>query len=731
MQKNNLLELVMIVKNSGDILKDCLSINKKYIDHWTILDTGSSDNTVSNIKEELKDIPGNLYIEEFVDFSHSRNRSLELSSKKCKYQIILDDSYIINGGDNLRKFLNNSKDDCIAIKIGKYINRFLHNDYFSKRIIKTSKNLRYKYRIHEDIYLPNDNFIEINDPNIFIHDLDDKSHSDRTKKRFKKDIELLLLDFKDNPNDPRPIYYLGKTYLNIDEYNKSLYYYDLLYKLKDIDENYLFTSIYESVCIKYILNEDKNVFEEKLINLYNIFKNRSEPGYKLCILYRDSNRISEAEKIIDNIILYKKPKVINTIIDLDIYEFGVPYLFVEIKLLLKKDNEAIPTLKILLKNYPYNQELLNNKYFLSYDSNGKNILDISSVKLSNNKTIVIHITHIVNLDPSNLKKNNKISGSEYMAINLAKEFVKLKYRVFIIGSFENKEKGINFEGTYDGIEYIDHKYFNEFALRYVIDYLIISRDAKNLIYYNNIKNVYLWVHDVLPVTVNSKGVQMHKEKFKYLISISKWQKKYTVEKLNIPGEYIYLSRNAIYSERFLNKNIEKVPYRFIYTSCAERGLDVLIDIIPKIKEKYPLTTLYLFVNKNLIYNNTLKIIENTDYIFLNDRVNQDQVAIELLKSDIWLYPTTFLESYCITALEAMASKCLVATVNYGGLGNIVEGKGILCEYPIEDNVDDLIKKLFMVMGKPSLKNHLIDKAYNWAITQTYESLAKEWINDIF
>ena len=172
MQKNNLLELVMIVKNSGDILKDCLSINKKYIDHWTILDTGSSDNTVSNIKEELKDIPGNLYIEEFVDFSHSRNRSLELSSKKCKYQIILDDSYIINGGDNLRKFLNNSKDDCIAIKIGKYINRFLHNDYFSKRIIKTSKNLRYKYRIHEDIYLPNYNFIEINDPNIFIHDLE-------------------------------------------------------------------------------------------------------------------------------------------------------------------------------------------------------------------------------------------------------------------------------------------------------------------------------------------------------------------------------------------------------------------------------------------------------------------------------------------------------------------------------------------------------------------------------
>ena len=84
----NLLELVMIVKNSGDVLRDCLRLNKKFIDHWTILDTGSSDNTKNIIKEELKDLPGTLYEEDFVDFSTTRNRSLELSSKKCKYTII-------------------------------------------------------------------------------------------------------------------------------------------------------------------------------------------------------------------------------------------------------------------------------------------------------------------------------------------------------------------------------------------------------------------------------------------------------------------------------------------------------------------------------------------------------------------------------------------------------------------------------------------------------------------
>ena len=48
----NLLELVMIVKNSGDVIRDCLRLNKKFIDHWTILDTGSSDNTKNIIKQK-------------------------------------------------------------------------------------------------------------------------------------------------------------------------------------------------------------------------------------------------------------------------------------------------------------------------------------------------------------------------------------------------------------------------------------------------------------------------------------------------------------------------------------------------------------------------------------------------------------------------------------------------------------------------------------------------------
>jgi len=226
MSNENLIELVMIVKNSGEVLRECLRNNKLYIDYWTIVDTGSNDNTCEIIKEELKDIPGQLHNSKFINFSQARNEALELSSKKCKYSIILDDSYSIMGGDKLRNYLNKIDNDCIRIKIGKFNENCITNDYYSKRIIKSSSNLRYKYRVHEDI--DTSEFIDLENKDIFINDIDYSSHFLRTHSRFKNDIDMLLLDLRDDPTDAKTLYYLGTTYFFLEEDENALKYY---YKL--------------------------------------------------------------------------------------------------------------------------------------------------------------------------------------------------------------------------------------------------------------------------------------------------------------------------------------------------------------------------------------------------------------------------------------------------------------------------------------------------------------------
>ena len=725
-KKEKLLELVMIVKNSGEVLRKCLINNRQYIDNWTILDTGSVDNTCDIIKEELKDIPGNLYYSDFEDFSKARNKSLELSSKTCKYTIILDDSYEIHGGKELLKFLKKSKHPCISIIIGNLENKnYFHNQYYSKRIIKTSFNLKYKYRVHEEIDFYDTKYI--NNDKIFINDIESNDHILRSSARYKKDIKMLLLDFNEKcHDDPKVIYYMGMTYSNLHNYKEAIKYFEILKDMERIYIDYKYAGYYYSACTKFYLTNDKKEFKNNIENVISIFNTYPSPKYKKAILLKEENNIIAADKIISEIIKYPIIKITSIILENDIQEYYIPFLYIELKILLKEFDKAVSELKRMLQLYPYNQPLLNIKYNIC---NRNNIL---CSKLSENKTLVIHTggsTGIVkNWNPI-IKKDQRISGSEYMAINLGKQFLEYGFRVFIIGSFEDTEKNIDYQGVHDGIQYIDYKFFSDFVLKYVIDYLVISRFASELIYYDNIKKVYLWVHDVLPVLQDSRSkcIQTHKEKFKYIIAVSKWQKENMIKELNIPSEIMFVSRNAIYKERFINKNIDKIPFRFIYSSAPDRGLSILINIIPKIKEKYDQTTLYIFADKKIIDKETLNIINNYDYIFLNDRIDQDSIAIEYLKSDIWLYPTDFTETYCITALEAMASKCLVVTVNYCGLGNIVEGRGILCEHPIENNIDNLLNKLFFVIENQNLKNHLLQKAYNWAIEQTYENLAKEWL----
>ena len=59
----------MIVKNGGKQLEDMLLCSSPFIDQWTIIDTGSTDETVNIINKVLGSKKGKLHQMPFVDFS--------------------------------------------------------------------------------------------------------------------------------------------------------------------------------------------------------------------------------------------------------------------------------------------------------------------------------------------------------------------------------------------------------------------------------------------------------------------------------------------------------------------------------------------------------------------------------------------------------------------------------------------------------------------------------------
>lgn len=57
--------------------------------------------------------------------------------------------------------------------------------------------------------------------------------------------------------------------------------------------------------------------------------------------------------------------------------------------------------------------------------------------------------------------------------------------------------------------------------------------------------------------------------------------------------------------------------------------------------------------------------------------------------------------------------CAYETVKLAALTEVVQGKGVLCEYPFRNNKKQLLEKLYFVLDRPYLKNHFIETAYKW------------------
>ena len=728
-----LIELVMIVKNSGDVLRKCLQSVKPYIDAWTIVDTGSTDHTPNIVQSELEGVEGKLHHIPFVDFSTTRNQSLQLCSHRCKYLLILDDSYQLHGGKELRELLKKSETSSFSLKIGNVRETRLQSTYYSLRIIKSDSGLYYKGRVHEYIIDKENTLLENND--IYINDIESNAHFMRTKARAKRDITFLMKDYNDNPRYPRTLMYLAKTHLLLRQYIQAMYFLKEMIKLgKGIDREYQFFAHYEKACLGFEeCGDDQSTFIKNLIKIQGEFPTRAEPFYKLAVIQYENGKYREVATMMDKLVTFHAPILFITLNNTMIYDYYIPYLYIDVNMKLRNFDKAIPLLRKSLDQYPSDQPLLNMKYTVC----DKSVYRIETLSA---KTLVIHTGEIGCFwNP----QSTEISGSEQAAMSMAHEMKKRGYRVFIFGQFEDPESDINYQGTYQGIQYIDCHYFPEFSTKYVIDYLIVSRFIENLVYYDNIRNVYLWVHDIYPRSgKNAPTFQIHYEKFRGVIVLSEWQRRLIRDHLGIPDNMLLLSRNAIYRERFeesisdsfsKKESIMKTPFRFIYTADATRGLDNLIDMIQPIKKRYPETTLVIYTRLELIDNDLLTLIKALDYVDLNPRTDQKTLSTAFMKSDVWLYPTEFEETYCISALEAMASGCLVASVKHAGLANTIGSRGLLGKHPmsLKENQEDLLNKLYYVLDRDDIKKRYVEKAREWALTQTYESLAKEWEENFF
>ena len=133
-----------------------------------------------------------------------------------------------------------------------------------------------------------------------------------------------------------------------------------------------------------------------------------------------------------------------------------------------------------------------------------------------------------------------------------------------------------------------------------------------------------------------------------------------------------------------------LPFRATYSSSPDRGLDRLLGLWPKIvnlvREKYPLNhrpaelhVYYGFANwrKAALLQGQVSEMVRADFlhgklmatpgVLYHGAVGKAELANSHRLSQMWLYPTDFLETSCITAMEAQAAGSKIVTTRCGAL----------------------------------------------------------------
>ena len=80
----------MIVRDEAAVIERCLASVRPFIDAWTIVDTGSVDDTPCRIEQALAGIPGQLHHRPWRDFGHNRGEALELARDQGDYLLFID-----------------------------------------------------------------------------------------------------------------------------------------------------------------------------------------------------------------------------------------------------------------------------------------------------------------------------------------------------------------------------------------------------------------------------------------------------------------------------------------------------------------------------------------------------------------------------------------------------------------------------------------------------------------
>ncbi|HEU4656324.1 MAG TPA: methyltransferase [Capillimicrobium sp.] len=197
----------------------------------------------------------------------------------------------------------------------------------------------------------------------------------------------------------------------------------------------------------------------------------------------------------------------------------------------------------------------------------------------------------------------------------------------------------------------------------------------------------LWVHDV---DCGDRLTQARAEQFDAILGLSGWHVAHLKGRYPFAADRVLQTRNGIHLDYFEPKAWPDRAVRALYTSSPDRGLDVVLEEWPRIRERVPDAELWFCYPDvyDAVADQQPEVAAHRDRISeLADQPGvrrlapqpQHKLARLMCESRVWLHPSwasqhgqPFHETSCIGAMEAQAAGCHVVASNWGALPETVQ-----------------------------------------------------------
>ena len=702
------LSLCLIVKpdnQEAKLLDRCLKSVAQWVDEICITITGENAECERVAKKYNARISHFKWIN---DFAAARN--FNFSQATGDFIFWLDNDDIVSGANLLPSVLKMMDENGVDVGVLDYLYDFdkygqitvIHK---KARIIKNDGCTKWMGKLHEDSIEQRDvksYFIE----NIkILH----KSTEERKKEAQKRNLIISLQQYQENSSDPKNIWDIANAYLSLGRNIEAIQYYlDFVQKTGSEEEKFL--------AYHRMAGAMKNLgeFDRAIECEWEAMKIR--PWYPdsylgLGEIYYQINKNRNAKEFLIQGLTKKVPENTAIVWNPRDYDFNPLILLAYVYYELNEPEKAKLCLEKCLKIYPKHSEIKTKLKMLNKEVERlkevdkicekvkqaknqqqiKNIIDSAPDELrchpkliylrnihlikknSSGKDLVIYCYHTEEeFDPDKILKEGR-GGSEEAVYHLSKRLADLGWNVVVYANCGYKEKKFG---------KVLRKPWWSFNVRDRQDVLVVWRhpalyEIPNI----NITKKYVWLHDILrPAEFTFRRLsQINK-----IFPLSKWQRDLFSD---IPDEKFMISRNGIDLEMIKKaeqKGIKRNPYRLIYTSSYDRGLECLLKLFPIIKKEVPQAELHIFYGWNIWdashSGNKEKMAEkekilkllNQPGVYEHGRIPQEQIMEEYLKSSILAYPTEFGEISYITGMKAQALGCIPITTNAGCLDETIQ-----------------------------------------------------------